>query len=123
MDKKIIILAILAAIGGVALAIIRSPERKTAQGSDMFPAEKLKGFVTDTHIAVKEDGKGGRPVLATAVTAYGIKPEQVSPTGYGALHTLHRSFPKADWISVLIAEDSAMEAASNWVCDRATVPY
>jgi hypothetical protein len=115
LDKKIIILAILAAIGGIALGIIRSPQRKTAQGQDLFPPEKLQGYVENTHISVKEDGKGGRPVLAVAVTPYGIKPEQVSPTGYGALKALHRSFPKTDWVSVFIAEDSAMAEASNWV--------
>jgi hypothetical protein len=115
LDKKIIILAALAGIGGVALGILRSPERKNAQGQDLFPPEKLQGYVQNTHIAVKEDGKGGRPVLAVAVTPYGIKPEQVSPTGYGALKALHRSFPKADWVSVFIAEDSAMAEASNWV--------
>jgi hypothetical protein len=115
VDKKIILLALLAAVGGVALAIIRSPDRKAAKGTDLFPPEKLQGYVQDTHISVKEDGKGGRPVLAVAVTPYGIKPEQVSPTGYGALKALHRSFPKTDWVSVFIAEDSAMAEASNWV--------
>lgn len=115
MDKKIIILALLAAAGGVILGIIRSPERKGAQGQDAFPAEKLLGYVENTKIAVKEDGAGGRPVLAIATTPYGIKPEQVSPTGYGALKALRRSFPKNDWISVFIAEDSAMAEASNWV--------
>ncbi len=115
MDKKIIILAILAAVGGVALGIFRSPERKNAQGQDLFPPEKLLGYVENTRISVKEDGKGGRPVLAVAVTPLGIKPEQVSPTGYGALKAIHRSFPKADWVSVFIAEDSAMAEASNWV--------
>lgn len=115
MDKKIIILAVLAAIGGVALGIFRSPERKNAQGQDLFPPEKLQGYVENTRISVKEDGKGGRPVLAVAVTPFGIKPDQVSPTGYGALKALHRSFPKSDWVSVLIAEDSAMAEASNWV--------
>jgi hypothetical protein len=115
LDKKIIILALLAAAGGVGLAIIRSPERKGAQGQDIFPPEKLKGYVENTHIAVKEDGAGGRPVLAIAITPFGIKPEQVSPTGYGALKALHRSFPKTDWVSVFIAEDSAMAEASNWV--------
>jgi hypothetical protein len=115
VDKKIIILALLAAVGGVALGIIRSPQRKTAQGQDLFPAEKLQGFIKDTRISVKEDGKGGRPVLAIAITSFGIKPEQVSPTGYEALKTLHRSFPKTDWVSVFIAEDSAMAEASNWV--------
>jgi leucyl-tRNA synthetase len=54
---------------------------------------------------VREDDKGGRPVLAVAITPFGIKPEQVSPTGYGALRTLRHSFPKSDWISVFIAED------------------
>ncbi|MDB5106589.1 MAG: hypothetical protein JWP91_4278 [Fibrobacteres bacterium] len=115
MDKKIIILACLAAVGGVILGIIRSPERKGVQGQDLFPSEKLQGYVEHTQISVKEDGQGGRPVLAVAITPYGIKPEQVSPTGYGALKALHRSFPKSDWVSVFIAEDSAMAEASNWV--------
>ncbi|HKP95828.1 MAG TPA: hypothetical protein VJ385_08735 [Fibrobacteria bacterium] len=115
MDKKIIILAVLAGMGGVALGLFRSPERKNARGQDLFPPEKLRGYVEHTQISVKEDGKGGRPVLAVAVTPFGIKPEQVSPTGYGALKALHRSFPKADWVSVFIAEDSAMAEASNWV--------
>jgi hypothetical protein len=115
LDKKVIILAALAAVGGVALGVLRSPERKAAQGQDIFPPEKLQGYVENTHIKVVEDGKGGRPVLAIAVTPFGIKPEQVAPTGYGALKALQRSFPKTDWISVFIAEDSAMADASNWV--------
>jgi hypothetical protein len=116
LDKKIIILAILAAICAGGLAVFQSREKISAGGNqDLFPAEKLVGYASNTHLTVREDGKGGRPVLAVAVTPYGLKPEQVLPTGYGALKTLHRSFPKADWISVFIAEDSAMAEASNWV--------
>jgi len=116
LEKKFIILALLAALCAGGLAVFQSRAKLSAPAADLFPAEKLVGQVQDTHISVREDGKGGRPVLATAFTSYGIKPELVSPTGYGALKTLHRSFPKADWISVFIAEDSAMEAASNWIC-------
>lgn len=115
MDKKVIILAALAAVGGVGLAVLRSPERKGAQADESFPPEKLQGYETRTEIKVLESGKGGRPVLAVATMPYGIKPEQVSPTGYGALKALRRQYPKSDWISVFMAEDSAMAAASNWV--------
>ena len=115
MDKKVIILAIVAAVGGIGLGILRSPERKGQKAQDLFPAEKLQGYVQNTNIKIIESGEGGRPVVAVAVTPFGIKPEQVSPTGYGALHALHRQYPKADWISVFIAEDSAMADASNWV--------
>lgn len=118
MDKKIWILGLLGILAGLGLGVFRTMKNgavaaKAAQ--DMFPPEKLNGYVQGTHIEVREDDKGGRPVLAVAVTPFGIKPEQVSPTGYGALRTLRHSFPKADWISVFIAEDSAMAEASEWV--------
>jgi hypothetical protein len=118
MDKKIWILGLLGILAGLGLGVFRSMKNgavaaKAAQ--DLFPAEKLNGYVQGTHIQVREDGKGGRPVVAVAVTPYGLKPEQVSPTGYGALKAIRRSFPKADWISVFIAEDSAMAEASEWV--------
>jgi hypothetical protein len=115
MDKKVIILAALAAIGGIGLGVLRSPARKGQKAQELFPAEKLQGYVKNTAIKVVEDGKGGRPVLAVAVAPFGIRPEQVSPTGYGALLALHRQFQTNDWVSVFIAEDSAMADASNWV--------
>lgn len=115
MDKKVIILAVLAAVGGIGLGILRSPERKGQKAQDLFPPEKLLGYATNTSIKVVQDGKGGRPISAIAIAPFGLKPEQVSPTGYGALHALHRQYPKTDWISVFIAEDSAMADASNWV--------
>lgn len=115
MDKKIIILAIFGAIGGVALGIWRSPERKGAASADLFPPEKLQGYLQDTRIKVVEAGKVRGSVIAWAITPYGIKPEQVPPTGYGALKAVRKSYPDADWISVFIAEDSAMAEASNWV--------
>lgn len=116
MDKKVVILAALAALGGIGLGILRAPARKGGeQAQDLFPPEKLLGQVANTSIQVVEDGKDGRPVLAIAITQFGIKREQISPTGYGALHALHRQYPKTDWISVFIAEDSAMADASNWV--------
>jgi hypothetical protein len=114
-NKKVIILAVIAALGGIGLGILRSPERKGQKAQDLFPPEKLAGQVANTNIKVIESGKNGRPVLAIAVSQFGIKPEQVSPTGYGALHALHRQYPKTDWVSVFIAEDSAMADASNWV--------
>ncbi len=118
MDKKIWILGLLGVLAGLGLGVVRTMKNgavaaKAAQ--DLFPPEKLNGYVQGTHIEVRGDDKGGRPVVAVAVTPYGIKPEQVSPTGYGALKALRRSFPKADWISVFIAEDSAMAEASEWV--------
>lgn len=118
MDKKIWILGLLGILAGLGLGVFRTMKNgqvaaKAAQ--DLFPPEKLNGYVQGTHVEVREDDKGGRPVLAVAVTPYGIKPEQVSPTGYGALKALRHSFPKADWISVFIAEDSAMAEASEWV--------
>jgi hypothetical protein len=115
MDKKVIILAVVAALGGIGLGVLRSPERKGQKAQDLFPPEKMQGYVANTAIKVVEDGTGGRPIVAVAVTPFGIKPEQVSPTGYGALKALHRQFPKTDWVSVFIAEDSAMADASNWV--------
>jgi hypothetical protein len=118
VDKKIWILGLLGILAGLGLGVFRTMKNgavaaKAAQ--DLFPTEKLNGYVQGTHIEVRGDDKGGRPVVAVAVTPYGIKPEQVSPTGYGALKALRRSFPKADWISVFIAEDSAMAESSEWV--------
>lgn len=115
MDKKILILAALGAVGGVALGIWRSPERKAGAAQDLFPAEKLQGWVKETRIKVVEAGKVRGTVIAWAIAPYGIKPELVSPTGYGALKAVKAQYPDADWISVFIAEDSAMAAASNFV--------
>lgn len=118
MDKKIWLLGLLGVLAGLGLGVFRTMKNgavaaKAAQ--DMFPPEKLNGYVQGTHIQVRDDGHGGRPVVAVAVTPFGIKPGQISPTGYNALKLVRRSFPKADWISVFIAEDSAMAEASEWV--------
>lgn len=117
MNKKVIILALLAAVGGIILGVVQTMHQRgpQTQAQELFPPEKLNGYVQGTQIGVRENGKGGRPVVAVAVTPYGIKPEQVSPTGYGALKALRRSFPKNDWITVFMAEDSAMAEASQWL--------
>ena len=115
MDKKVIILACLAALLGIGLGILRSPQRKGEKAQNLFPPEKLQGYVKNTSIKIVEDGKNGRPITAIAIAHYGIKPEEVSPTGYGALQALHHQYPKTDWVSVFIAEDSAMAEVSNWV--------
>lgn len=115
MDKKVIVLACLAALGGIGLGILRSPERKGVKAENLFPPEKLAGYIKNTSIKIVENGKNGRPITAIAITHYGMKPEEVSPTGYGALQALHHQYPKTDWVSVFIAEDSAMADASNWV--------
>jgi len=115
MNKKMIILVTVGALGGMALGIFRSPERKAAAGDEVFPQEKLEGYVANTVVKLVDKGQARRPVIALAVTPYGLKPEQVSPTGYGALKTLQGQFPEAEWICVFIAEDSAMAAGSNWV--------
>lgn len=117
MSNKVLVLAGLAAIGGVAIGVFQAMHKRgqQTQAQDLFPEAKLAGYVQGTNIKVVEDGKGGRPVLAIAITPYGIKPEQVAPTGYGALKALRRNFPKTDWLSVFLAEDSAMADASNWV--------
>lgn len=115
MDKKVIILAVIAAMGGIGLGILRSPERKGEKAQNLFPSEKLQGYVKNTSIKIVSDGKNGRPISAIAIAEYGMKPEQVSPTGYGALQALHHQYPTTDWISVFIAEDSAMGEISNWV--------
>lgn len=116
MNKKVWIMALLAALGGMAVGIFQAMHKrgKQTQAQELFPQDKLEGYLQNTQIRIMEDGKGGRPVVAVAVTPYGIKPEQVSPTGYGALKAVRRSFPKSDWISVFIAEDSAMAEASEW---------
>lgn len=109
------VFAVLGAIGGVALGVWRSPERRTAAAREDFPPEKLQGWVEETRIKIVEAGKPGGAVLAWAITPYGIQPGQVSPTGYGALKALRKQYPDADPISVFLAEDSAMAQASNWI--------
>lgn len=115
MDRKIILLALIGAVGGVALGIWRSPERKGKAAQEMFPPEKLAGYVQGTRISLVDAGKATGSVIAWAVTPYGLRPDQVSPTGYGALKALRKQHPEAKRISVFIAEDSAMAEASNWV--------
>jgi hypothetical protein len=115
MDKKVVILAALAAVGGIGLGILRAPKSEKPKAMDLFPPEKLQGYRAITSFQVKDRGPDGRSIVATATASFGMKPEEVSPTGYATLQALHFKNPKADWISVFIAEDSAMESASNWV--------
>jgi hypothetical protein len=115
MNKKMILLVTVGALGGMALGLLTSPERKAAAEDEVFPQAKLEGYVANTVIKLVDKGQDRRPVIALAVTPYGLKPGQISPTGYGALKTLQGQFPEAEWICVFIAEDSAMAAGSNWV--------
>ena len=121
MDKKVIILAVVAAVGGVGLGVLRSPAKQAAAAKeDVFAEEKLKGYAQNTQIKVLDDGKSksglsGGPVMAVAVAPFGVSAAQISPTGYGALKALRRQYRDADWIAVFIAEDSAMAEASNWI--------
>jgi hypothetical protein len=115
MDKKIVILALIGAAAGVGLGIWRSPERRGVAAQEAFPPEKLQGQVENTRIRVVEAGKVRGAVIAWAIAPYGIQPAQVSPTGYGALKAVRKSYPDASWISVYIAEDSAMAEAANFV--------
>jgi hypothetical protein len=114
MNKKIILLALAGAVGGAAIGVLWSPQRKTAQARELFPAEKLAGCIQNAQLKVVKSRRTVGPVTAMAVVPYGIKPEQVSPTGYGALKTLHAQHPEAPWLAIFIAEDSAMAEASNW---------
>lgn len=115
MIKKAILLGVIGAIGGTALAILLSPERKTSAAAELFPEEKLAGYRPDTRITIVDPGKAGGAVIAWAFTDFGIRPEQVSPTAYFALKNVRKSYPDADRIAVFVAEDSAMAKASNWV--------
>ena len=117
MNNKVLWLGLLGLLIGFGAAVFQTIHKRGPQtkAQELFPAEKLAGYIQGTSIKVVESGEGGRPVIAVAVAPYGVKPEQISPTGYGALKALHRSYPKAPWLSVFIAEDSAMADASNWV--------
>lgn len=117
MNKKLWILGALGLLAGliVALLQVRIQGAARAQAHELFPQEKRNGALSNSQILIRSDGKGGRPVEAVALAPFGIKPEEVSPTGYWALMSLHRSYPDADWISVFLAEDSAMSVASEWV--------
>jgi hypothetical protein len=121
MNKKVVVLAILAAIGGAAFAVLRSPERKTAQAEDLFPPEKLAGYAQGAQIKVlKSKGRtaglgGAGATKAIVIVPYGIEPAQVASTGWWVLKALHKEYPDADWLAAFLAEDSAMASASNWV--------
>lgn len=115
MNKKIILLALLGAAGGVGLGVLLSPERKGQAAKDLFPPEKLHGYAEGTTLKLREAGKGGGPVVYQAVTPFGLRPDQVGPTGLGALKTLRQQYPEAKRLAVFLAEDSAMADASNWV--------
>jgi hypothetical protein len=116
MKGKLWILAALGLLAGLAIALtqarIQGGARSEAQ--ELFPPEKRAGALSESRILIRDAGKGGRPVEAVILMPFGIKPEQVSPTGYWALYSLHRSYPDADWISAFLAEDSAMYLASQW---------
>jgi hypothetical protein len=112
--KKGIVSVAIGAVIGFSLAIWLSPERKAAAVQDMFPPERLEGQA-EFRIGVLEPGTGGGPVLARVVTAYGIRDEQVAPTGYAALKALRKEYPEAPRIAAFLAEDSAMARAGNWV--------
>lgn len=116
MKGKLWILAGLGLLAGLVIALaqakIKGAARSKAQ--ELFPPEMRVGALSDSRILIRDDGKGGRPVEAVILMPFGIKPEDVSPTGYWALYSLHRSYPKADWITAFLAEDSALYLASQW---------
>lgn len=114
MNKKVVVLCILAAAGGAAIAVFRSPERKSAKAAEMFPEEKTRGFAQGAQIKVLKSAGGG-PTKAIVTTPYGIEAGRVAATGWWALKALHKQYPDAEWLAAFIAEDSAMAAASNWV--------
>jgi hypothetical protein len=117
VNKKLWILAALGVLAGLAIALTQAKIKGAArsQARELFPPEKREGALTNSQILIRDEGKGGRPVEAIVVAPFGIRPGEVSPTGYWALMSLHRSYPKADWISVFLAEDSAMAVACQWV--------
>lgn len=117
MNRKFLALGGLGLLAGLALGVFQAMHSRGAatETRGLFPPDKLEGYLADTRIGVREDGKGGRPVVAEAVTPFGIRPGQVSPTGYWALMSLRDRYPDADWITVYLAEDSAMAEASQWV--------
>lgn len=116
MKGKLWILGLVGLLAGLAIALtqakIKGAARSKAQ--ELFPEEKRAGALSESRILIREDGKSGRPVEAVILMPFGIKPEDVPPTGYWALYSLHRSYPKADWITVFLAEDSSMYLACQW---------
>lgn len=114
MDKKIILLAAIGAVGGFSAAIFLSPERKAAAVQDLFPQEKLAGYAEGTALRVVEPGNGGGAVMAWAIAPGGLEPSQVAPTGLWALKQVRKTYPQAARIAVFVAVDSAMAEAANW---------
>jgi hypothetical protein len=114
LDRKIVILAALGALGGFSAAIFLSPERKGAAVRELFPPEKLQGYVENVTLRVVEPGASGGPVMAWAIAPNGLEPGQVAPTGMWALKQVRKTYPQASRIAVFVAADSAMAEASNW---------
>ena len=101
MKGKLWILGALGLGAGlvIALAQVKVKGAARSKAQELFPPEKRVGALSDSRILIRDDGKGGRPVEAVILMPFGIKPEDVSPTGYWALYSLHHSYPKADWIT------------------------
>lgn len=114
MDKKVVILSVLGALGGIAAALFLSPERKIAAVQELFPPEKLQGYVEGTRLRVVEPGNAGGAVMAWAIAPGALEPAQVAPTALWALKQVRKTYPDADRIAVFVAVDSAMAEASNW---------
>src|SRR5690348_4674537 len=101
MNKKLILLAIIGAVIGAAIAFFRSPQRQIAKVQEMFPPEKLQGYAEGTQVRIfnrKSTGVSGGPVLALAIAPFGLAPAQIPPTGWGAIKALHEQYPDKPWL-------------------------
>ena len=119
MKKRYWILALLGVVLGAVLGTWRSHSQIDPL-AELFPAEKVKGYMEGTVVRIASNLSsksitGGAIVVAEAITPGPIPPERLGPTCLGVLKGLLQQQRNTDWICVFVAEDSALDATSNWM--------
>ena len=119
MNKRFWLLAAIGIILGAALGLWQRHEPGDPLAK-LFPEKKIHGYIKGMRVLIasnlsSKSISGGDILLAEAITPGPMEPNRLGPTCLGVLKGLLQQRPKADWICVFIAEDSALAATANWL--------
>jgi len=118
MNKRLWLLALIGVLLGVSLGVWKRQSSRDPLDS-LFPEDKLKGAVSGIRVSIignmtAKSITGGEVILAQAMAPRPFQASEIDPTALNVLREILAQH-KADWICVFLAEDSALEATSNWV--------